>query len=307
VTARALFALTAVLLSSCSYSPTPLAPHFTGSIGVPTHGAFAAGAELPLAGPGYRWFNPMGHHYGVARLVDAVASAAAEVERQRPGGSPLMVGDLSRRTGGRIPHHASHRTGRDVDLLFYAETTAGEPVESPGFMKFGPDGLAFVPNGRGGGRYIRLDLPREWLLIKALLSLPQANVQWLFVSLPVEALLTDYARARGEDAELVWHAETVMLQPKDSLPHDDHLHLRTACLPDEAVFGCEGGGPYWPWLPPLPSAPPPASDEDLALLLLAPIDVESQNAKSLPEIKVPTSRDNERALTPAPRTEKPLP
>ncbi|MET0595365.1 MAG: penicillin-insensitive murein endopeptidase, partial [Polyangiaceae bacterium] len=224
MTARIALALFAVLTSSCSYAPSPLAPQCTGSIGTPTHGALMAGTELPMSGPGFRWFNPMGHHFGVPRLVDAVANAAAEVERQRPGGAPLMVGDLSRRTGGRIPHHASHRTGRDVDLLFYTETTAGEPVESPGFMKFGPDGLAFVPNGRGGGRYIRLDLAREWLLIKALLSIPQANVQWMFVSLPVEALLTDYARARGEDAELVWHAETVMLQPKDSLPHDDHLH-----------------------------------------------------------------------------------
>jgi hypothetical protein len=105
----------------------------------------------------------------------------------------------------------------------------------------------------------------------------------------------------------VWHAETVMLQPKDSLPHDDHLHLRTACLPDEAVLGCEGGGPYWPWLPPLPGTPPPDTDEDLAALLLTPIEVDSQNAKTFPSIKVPTSRDNERALTPLPRTEKPLP
>ena len=27
-----------------------------------------------------------------------------------------------------------------------------------------------------------------------------------------------------------------------ALPHDDHLHLRTACSPDEALAGCEGGG-----------------------------------------------------------------
>jgi penicillin-insensitive murein endopeptidase len=259
-----------------------------------------------MSGPGYRWFNPMGQHYGVPRLVSAVAGAAAEVERQRPGGAPLMVGDLSRRTGGRIPHHASHRSGRDVDLLFFTETTAGEPLTTAGFIKFGADGLAFVPNERGGGRYVRLDLAREWLLIKALLNAPQANVQWMFVSLPVEALITDYARARGEDSELVWHAETVMLQPRDSLPHDDHLHLRTACTPDEAVVGCEGGGPYWPWLPPLPTAPPPESDDALAVALLTPIDEASEKAKATPFIKVPTSGDAERALSPATGREKPL-
>ncbi|HMI86396.1 MAG TPA: penicillin-insensitive murein endopeptidase [Polyangiaceae bacterium] len=270
MTARLACAWAATLaLSSCSYSPSPLTPHCAGSVGSPTHGTLSSGAELPTSGPGYRWLNPNGHHYGVPRLVEAVAGAAAEVERQRPGGAPLMIGDLSRRAGGRIPRHASHRSGRDVDLLFYAETPAGEPVTNPGFLKFGPDGLALVPNERGGGRYIRLDLAREWLLIKSLLGAPEANVQWMFVSLPLEALITDYARARGEDPELVWHAETVMLQPRDSLPHDDHLHLRTACTPDEAVMGCEGGGPYWPWLPALPTAPPPETDEALAVTLLS--------------------------------------
>jgi penicillin-insensitive murein DD-endopeptidase len=296
--ARLVTAAGMLALCSCSYTPSPLTPQCVGSVGTPTHGALSAALELPMAGPGFRWFNPMGHHYGIPRLVEAVATAAADVERQRPGGSPLMVGDLSRRTGGKIPHHASHRTGRDVDLLFYAETTAGEPIMSPGFFKFGPDGLAMVPNERGGGRYVRLDLARQWLLIKALLTTARANVQWMFISLPVEALITDYARARGEEAELVWHAETVMLQPKDSLPHDDHLHLRTACTPDEMVLGCEGGGPYWPWLPSLPAAPPEESDESLAVALLAPIEVDSHKAKPTPQIKVPTSADIERSMTP---------
>jgi penicillin-insensitive murein endopeptidase len=259
-----------------------------------------------MSGPGYRWLNPAGHHYGVPRLVEAVASAAAEVDRQRPGGSPLMIGDLSRRTGGRIARHASHRSGRDVDILFFTETTAGEPITNTGFNKFGPDGLAFMSNERGGGRYVRLDLAREWLLIKALLRTPQANVQWMFVSLPVEALITDYARARGEDAELVWHAETVMLQPKDSLPHDDHMHLRTACTPDEAVVGCEGGGPYWSWLPPLPTAPPPETDDTLAVALLSPIEPSAQNAKIGPFIKGDASDESERELSPEPAHATPL-
>jgi len=305
VTTRRAFASLTIALSSCSYTPSPLTPHWLGSVGTPTHGTLSAGTELPMSGPGYRWLNPMGHHFGVPRLVEAIASAAAEVERQRPGGAPLMIGDLSRRTGGRIPRHASHRSGRDVDLLFYAETASGEPLTTPGFFKFGPDGLALVPNQRGGGRYIRLDLAREWLLIKALLSAPQANVQWMFVSLPVEALLTDYARARGEDAEVVWHAETVMLQPRDSLPHDDHLHLRTACTPDEAVVGCEGGGPYWSWLPPLPTAPPPETDDALAVALLSPIEPGARNAKTSPFINVPSSDETERALSPQHASEKP--
>jgi penicillin-insensitive murein DD-endopeptidase len=281
----------------CSRTPSPLTPNLLGSVGAPSHGVLSAGLELPMSGPGYRWYNPMGNHYGVPRLVKAVEQAAAEVAREQPGGVPLFVGDLSKRLGGQIAGHHSHRTGRDVDLLFYVQTPGGEPTRSPGFVKFGPDGLAAVPGERGGATYVRLDVPREWALIRTLLLSPDANVQWMFISAPIEALLTEYARARGEDNTLLWHAESVMLQPVDSLPHDDHLHLRTACMPDESVVGCEGGGPYWPWLPPLPTGAPDDSDEILAQALLSPIDSGAgRTAKASPFVKLPSSDEMQRGM-----------
>ena len=88
-------------------------------------------------------------------------------------------------------------------------------------------------------------------------------MQFMFVYRDIEALLIEHARALGEPDDLIWHAETVMLQPSDSLPHDDHVHLRIACTPEEAVAGCSGGGPRWEWLP--QNAPPRAlSEEDFA-------------------------------------------
>jgi penicillin-insensitive murein endopeptidase len=113
-----------------------------------------------------------------------------------------------------------------------------------------------------GTDFVRLDVERQWLLFKHLLSSPDVEVQWLFVSRDIEALIIDYALARETDLELVWHAETVMLQPGDSAPHDDHVHVRIACAPTEAVYGCEGGGPRWEWLSPLPRL-----DESLPALL----------------------------------------
>jgi penicillin-insensitive murein endopeptidase len=264
----------------CSSTPTPLAPTLLGTVGSPAHGVLIGGLELPKQGPGFRWYSPKGHHYGVPRLVGALAEAAAIVEDERPGGAPLLVGDLSKRFGGQIAGHRTHRSGRDVDLLFYAETPAGESVRSPGFLPYGPDGLAFIPPDRGGPKFVRLDVPREWLLIKTLLTNPDANVQWMFISSPLEALITEYARARGEELDLVWRAESVMLQPADSLPHDDHLHLRTACTAEEAIVGCEGGGPQWPWLPPPPSFGADESDDALALALLSPISTESPRAEA---------------------------
>jgi penicillin-insensitive murein endopeptidase len=177
-------------------------------------------------------------------LVAAIESAAAKVAEFAPGGAPLIVGDLSAPTGGRIPHHASHRTGRDVDLLYYFTDLYGQPVRSPGFVCIGSDSIAAVPWSR---QFIRLDVEREWQLTRTLLTDSSIEIVWMFVSRDVEALLLQRAIALGEPAWIVWRAQQVLHQPRDSAAHDDHMHLRIACSAAERPLGCEGGGPYWPW------------------------------------------------------------
>ena len=241
----------ALVQMGCLGMPSPLAPGLRGSIGVPHNGVLTGGVELPQKGDGYVRYRPKGSNYwGLPRLVESVERAAQTVGRTRPGGEPLVVGDLSGRHGGKIPHHSSHRTGRDADLLFFVTTPSGAPLRSPGFVRFERDGLAAI-----GKDFVRFDVERNWLLVKTLVASERSYAQWLFISRDLEALLIDYARARGEDPALIWYAETMLLQPGDSAPHDDHFHLRVACTPAEAVTGCEGGGPQWEWLPPLPVLP----------------------------------------------------
>jgi site-specific DNA-methyltransferase (adenine-specific) len=194
-----------------------------------------AAIELPVEGPGFVRYRKFGaNHWGNPRLVHALENAARAVQDAMPGGAPLVIGDLSAHDGGRIPRHQSHRTGRDVDLPWFVTTPQGLPVQNPGFVPVGPDGLATVD---GSSDYLRLDIPREWLLVKDLITSRDVDVQWMFCAKDVEALLVDYARARGEPDELVWHAETVLIEPGDSLNHDDHIHLRIACTPRRACSG----------------------------------------------------------------------
>ena len=242
--------LAAALVSGCFNTPTPLAPGLHGTVGVPNRGVLTEAEELPVRGPGFVRYRPQSTHYfGRPRLVRALQDAAARVSELAPGGAPLSIGDLSAKTGGRIPGHDSHRSGRDVDLLFLVTTPAGAPVRSPGFVRFEGDGLARVPDSPD---YVRLDIGRQWLLLRSLLTSPEIGVQFMFVCHEIEALLIDHARALGEPDALIWQAETVMLEPSDSLRHDDHVHLRIACSPEEAIAGCSGGGPRWQWLPPYP-------------------------------------------------------
>lgn len=276
-------AAAALCSAGCMGTPTPLAPGLEGTIGVPHNGVLTKSAELPQRGAGYERFrlsSPV--YYGLPRLVRAITRAAEVVEQEMPGGFPLIVGDLSAETGGKIPRHNSHRTGRDVDFLFYVTTPSGIPRGNPGFFPLGADGLVKFPDGTYG----LLDVERQWLLFRTLLSDPEVDVQFLFMSRDVEARLMEYAMAKETDLELLWHAQTVMLQPGDSLPHADHVHVRIACKAEEAVQGCTGGGPHWPWFEGFPELQAPL--EDLLALIAAEDPFELESLPSLEEAPVPS-------------------
>jgi len=172
----------------------------------------------------------------------------------------------SRSGTGGASSPTCHRTGHDADLLLYATTLEGAPIPAPDFVHYGPDGLAW---DAAGGRYVRFDVEREWLLVRTLLVDPDARIEWMFGNHVIEALLVEWARARGEDPEIILRAETLLLEPHPGGAHDDHLHVRTACSPEEEAQGCETGGPLRPWLETRP-APWPPLDEDLVAILVRP-------------------------------------
>jgi penicillin-insensitive murein endopeptidase len=231
--------------TGCARAPSPLAPHWAGSVGMPHKGVLTRPAQLPAEGDGYRLLADNERHFGTPRFVAAIQRAAAKVGRERPG-SMLTVGDISARTGGRISSHSSHRSGRDADLLLYMTTLEGVPVTSSGFVHVGTDGLAW---DEGDKRFLRFDVEREWLLVKALVEDPESRVQWLFASKPVEAMLIEWARARGESGDTLVRAMDTLLQPAPpAQSHDDHLHVRIACDPEEVAAGCEPTGPVRPWI-----------------------------------------------------------
>jgi penicillin-insensitive murein endopeptidase len=219
---------------------------------------------------GLRWLRDNDRHWAVPRFAAAIERAAARVARERPG-AKLTVGDLSTPTGGGpLAPHFSHRSGMDADLLFYLTTVEGVPVDSPGFVHVGADGLAF---DEAHARWLRLDVGREWVLVRTLLEDPDARVQWIFVSDVVHALLIEWALARGDSPETIARADEVMHQPHPGGVHDDHVHVRVTCSPEEMVAGCEPVGPQRRWLS---YDLPPADDRDLdlAVALAQPLSPE---------------------------------
>ncbi|MFT3921443.1 MAG: penicillin-insensitive murein endopeptidase [Myxococcales bacterium] len=221
------------------------------SYGSTNDGVLLAGSGFPAHGPGFVRAKPGDDtRFGSEALVELLARSARYVQQAYPGTAPLYVGDLSAPHGGKHGRHGSHRTGRDVDLLFYLVDGLGRSVRGSGFYAFDERGVGFV-GGEAGAPVSGLaffDAARNWALVRALLSDEQAPVQWIFCADGIKARLLAYARAHEPDAELLVRATYVVHQPSRGNPHRDHFHVRVACTARERALGCIDPGPVWPWI-----------------------------------------------------------
>lgn len=220
------------------------------SIGGPNDGSIRGAVALPESGPGFR---SNGHRpnttavYGSVEMVQAIVRAAAVVDEEMPG-SVLFINDLGFEEGGPIARHASHQAGRDIDVLFYLLDEDGEPRE--------PIGAFLDPRGRGvdfkdlenpdDDVDVQMDVPRTWRFVQALLEGPNTNhVQRIFVAEHLRTLMVEHARRSRAPRAALERFEQISCQP--GYPHDDHLHIRFHCTPEDMAEGCEDSGPVYPW------------------------------------------------------------
>lgn len=74
----------------------------------------AAGyVQLPAAGPGFGTYSPAGSRWGTSTTIYGLLRIG---QRWAGRGPRMMVGDISLARGGKMPGHASHRRGVDVDV-----------------------------------------------------------------------------------------------------------------------------------------------------------------------------------------------
>lgn len=250
--------VTLVLAAVAGGCAGPLAFEFgSASIGTHADGTLRHPAQLPYDGDGYTILGPWrARHanYATEELVGVVVRASRAVERSDPGGV-AAIGDLSRRSGGDSAEHKSHQSGRDVDVFFYGTDREGRPVR-PGdaMFHFAPDGRAVrwsPPHGvrapSGGVPAVRFDARRNWAFVRALLSDPESEVQWIFIHRALAAALLQEATRQGDDPALVARASFIMKQPSDAEVHDDHMHVRLYCAAADRRLGCVDKGPVRWW------------------------------------------------------------
>ena len=217
------------------------------SYGSSNRGALVDGIELPVAGDGY--FMPptwagRGLNWGTEELVGLLVRASRRVRAESPE-STLHIADLSPRRGGASTWHRSHQTGRDADLLFFGIDAEGRQAPAPlAMIRYDDAGMgAVVDEARNPVSPRTFDVARNWLLVRALLEDPIVEVQFLFISNALKKKLLEHAAGMGEPTAILAEAEMILSQPGDSLPHDDHLHVRIYCPPSDRSLGCRDRGP----------------------------------------------------------------
>jgi penicillin-insensitive murein endopeptidase len=219
-----------------------LATDGSGSVGTVSRGLLASPRQLPLEGPGYRFYRTGARRYGTPELTGLLERSARRVESAHPG-SKVLIGELSAREGGYISGHRSHRSGRDVDLAFFVTGPDGRPVGGTPLAHYDRFGVAVR-----GKQVCRFDARRNWALVEALLADEETAVQWIFVSRGLKALLLEWGLSHGADLTLIDRAASVLHQPSGGLPHDDHFHVRVYCGAGASAGRCRDVGPRWPWI-----------------------------------------------------------
>lgn len=211
------------------------------SCGCTNRGAIDRGVELAVSGAAHVIPEPWagrGYRYGTAELVGALERAAAAVAVAHPGGL-LGVGDLSQDGGGALPGHRSHQSGRDADVHYYALEPDGDPMVPDGHMAvYTSTGRAYYARAPKWTRDIPeryFDLARNWAFVRAILTDDTIEVDRIFVSRRIRRWLLAYAEQRAEPDRLQQRAAEV-LRPGGSA-HNDHMHLRIRCSPDDITAG----------------------------------------------------------------------
>jgi LysM repeat protein len=193
------------------------------SRGRPSHGWLHQATQLPQSSHYFR--RRVERTWAAAHVIDHTLNAVHEAHAAIPKLHRLAIGDLSDHDGGPISGHASHQSGRDIDIgLFYRRVPAGYPEE---FIEANEDNF---------------DATATWALLEPLVRTAgkAGGVEKVFLDYELQRSLYAAARADGwskaklvdvfqyPDGPYAKHG-LVRHEPK----HADHMHVRFACVADD--------------------------------------------------------------------------
>ncbi len=175
------------------------------------------GIQLPKAPDLYRiWFPERA--WGRPEAIEVISRAAEEMAWLVPHADPLVIGDISTRTGGMLQGHRSHRAGTDIDISLYWDDARSIVGDYP------------------GARPSRMDLETNWLLIESLLGsgtidrilLDQRNIDL------IKAYTIETGKLSEDEAERIFPEPSTRNRAATGVVHHaprhhEHMHVRILC------------------------------------------------------------------------------
>ncbi len=184
------------------------------SVGPPDAGRLINGVQIP-EGDGYRLRFPESA-YGSTHAVTQLVSGMRAFRDATSWTGEIAIGAMSRSRGGPLGSHASHQSGRDVDIRLPRRAGVSSWA-------------SLTPS--------RVDWTATWDLVVALASV---DTQVIFLEYKAQRRLYRAAVASGASAEALdallqyprgSHARRGLVRHADG--HDKHLHVRFGCGPCE--------------------------------------------------------------------------
>ena len=190
------------------------------SVGHPNDGRLQDGIQMPksdlyvMRAPNIMW--------GSSHTIENLLTAIARFRRAIDFEGVLVVADISRRNGGKIPPHKSHQAGRDVDI--WMPTLKGVYQKS------------WLGRERKPMRN-EIDWFATWVLVRSLIETEQ--VTHVFLEYELQEKVYRAAKLSGAtDEELAsamqWprgpHASGIL---GHSSGHVGHIHVRFRCGPHD--------------------------------------------------------------------------
>lgn len=115
--------------------------------------------------------------FGTKKTVSLLEQVTRRYRARASGGPKIVIGDMSRRGGGDLGSHLSHRSGNDVDV---------------GYVLRGADASRTHFSGVTDDN---LDVARTWALLKSFLDTDE--VVYVFMDYGWQKVLYEYARDHG--------------------------------------------------------------------------------------------------------------
>ncbi|MEK2687912.1 penicillin-insensitive murein endopeptidase [Bdellovibrio sp. GT3] len=149
-------------------------------------------------------------HFGTVELAYLVARMGKYTRAIAPSHS-LRLGDLSKKNGGTLGSHKSHKTGLDADIAYY--------------FKADKNMAGFSSALKGGKPIGEWMVSQQWKLFKYAVS--SKFVDRIFIHPTLKKSMCTHARSQGDfDTEA---GKEVLRRLVSEVNHYNHFHLRIKC------------------------------------------------------------------------------